>query len=161
MVLDWFRTTIHETKYRELLNSLIKGDVDTFSQIFQEFLLSSASVFDVTGEDPEKIYHAFILGMLVGLKDLYEVKSNRESGYGRYDVMLIPKNPKDLGIVFEFKKVGRFEKIDLKEAVISALKQIEDKKYAQELTSRGVNRILLIGLAFKGKEVLINHKFAN
>ncbi|MGZ3733253.1 MAG: AAA family ATPase, partial [Parachlamydiaceae bacterium] len=90
MVLNWFESTIHETKYRELLNSLIKGDVDTFSQIFQEFLLSSVSVFDVGTEEAEKIYHAFILGMLVGLKDRYEVKSNRESGYGRYDVMLIP-----------------------------------------------------------------------
>lgn len=161
MILDWFDQTIDDYNYRELLNSLTRGDVDTFSQIFQEFLISATSVFDVAAEEPEKIYHAFILGMLVGLKNRYEVKSNRESGYGRYDVMLIPKNPEDLGVILEFKKVGRFEKIDLKEAAISALKQIEDKKYAQELMDRGVSRTLSLGLAFKGKEVLIHHKFTD
>ncbi len=92
MILDWFKNSIHEHKYRLLLSSLTGGDVYTFSQLFQEFMISSVSVFDVPSEDSEKIYHAFVLGMLVGLKDQYEVKSNRESGFGRYDVMLIPKN---------------------------------------------------------------------
>jgi hypothetical protein len=155
MILDWFKTTIHETKYRLLLQSLTSGDVNTFSQIFQEFLLSSFSAFDIAADAPEKIYHAFVLGMLLGLKDRYEIKSNRESGYGRYDVMLIPKNPKDLGIVMEFKKVGPFEKTDLETAVASALKQIEDKQYSQELIDRGVTRILHLGLAFEGKRALI------
>lgn len=121
-------------------------------------MLSSVSLFDVGTEEPEKIYHAFVLGMLIGLKDKYEVKSNRESGYGRYDVMLIPKNPNDLGIIMEFKKVDRFEKITLEKAVASALKQIEEKNYAQELKDRGVNRILVLGFAFKAKKVLIRSK---
>lgn len=158
-ILDWFEKSIHEPKYRLLLSSLIKGDIDTFSLIFQEFLLSSVSVFDVTHQEPEKIYHAFILGMLLGLRDTHEVKSNRESGYGRYDVMLIPKNSKDLGIIMEFKKIGNFEKIDLEQAVDSALRQIKDKKYDQELLDRGVNRILHLGLAFEGRRVLIRAKF--
>jgi hypothetical protein len=159
MILDWFKTTIYETDYQQLLSSLITGDVDTFSQIFQEFLLTSVSVFDVTGEEPEKIYHAFVLGMLIGLKDKYEIKSNRESGYGRYDVMLIPYNPSDLGIVMEFKKIGRFEKTDLETAVASALKQIEDKHYDAELRARGVTRILHLGFAFEGKNVAIRSRF--
>jgi hypothetical protein len=121
MVLSWFEQSIHENKYRLLLSSLTTGDIDTFSQIFQEFMLSSVSVFDVPSEDSEKIYHGFILGMLIGLKDRYEVKSNRESGLGRYDFMLIPKNPSDLGVVMEFKKIGRFEKTTLEAAVESAL----------------------------------------
>lgn len=158
MILGWFERTIHLSNYHMLLNSLISGDIETFSQIFQEFLLASVSVFDLTPEEPEKIYHAFILGMLIGLKDRYEVKSNRESGYGRYDVMLIPKNPEDLGIIMEFKKVGRFEKTDIERAVVAALKQIEDKNYTQELYQRGIKRILLLGLAFEGKKVLIRHK---
>ncbi len=159
VILDWFEKSINENKYKLLLNSLIAGDIDTFSQIFREFLLSSVSVFDVPAEESEKIYHAFILGMLIGLKDRYEVKSNRESGLGRYDVMLIPKNPKDLGIIMEFKKISPFKKMDLETAVNSALKQIEDKHYAQELQDRGVHRILYIGFAFEGKNVLIRHKF--
>ena len=157
-IFNWFKKTIHLSKYYLLLNSLTSGDISTFSQIFQEFLLSSVSVFDMTPEEPEKIYHAFILGMLIGLEDRYEVKSNRESGYGRYDVMLIPRDSKELGIIMEFKKVGRFEKIDLETAVVSALQQIEDKQYDQELLNRGVKRILHLGLAFEGKKVLIRAK---
>lgn len=93
--------------------------------------------------------------MLVGLKDRYEVRSNRESGLGRYDVTLFPKDIQDLGIVMEFKKIDRLDKIDLKTAAELALKQIKQKKYATELQERGVKRILLIGLAFEGKNVLV------
>ncbi|MBA3237428.1 MAG: AAA family ATPase [Parachlamydiaceae bacterium] len=159
MISNWFEKTIHMSNYHLLLNSLINGDIATFSQIFQEFLLSSVSVFDLSFDEPEKLYHAFILGMLIGLKDRYEVQSNRESGYGRYDVMLIPKNQDDLGIIMEFKKVGRFENADLETAVLSALKQIEDKHYTQGLLNRGIKRILHLGLAFEGKKVLIRSKF--
>lgn len=155
MILEWFEKSIHQNKYKLLLNSLTKGDVETFSQIFQEFIMSSMSIFDAVSQEPEKVYHAFVLGLMIGLKDRYEVKSNRESGFGRYDVMLIPKNTQDLGIIMEFKKIGRFEKIDLDSAVQLALKQIEDKQYAQELLDRGINCILYLGLAFEGKKVLI------
>jgi hypothetical protein len=159
MILEWFNTTMRENKYRMFLQSLATGDVETFSEIFQEFMLSSASMFDVTSNDSEKIYHAVVLGMMIGLKDTHEVKSNRESGLGRYDVMLIPKNPKELGVIMEFKKVSQFKKVSLEEAVTAAMKQIEDKRYAQELQSRGIHRILSMGFAFEGKNVLIAHKF--
>jgi hypothetical protein len=159
IILDWFGKSINQNKYKLLLSSLITGDIDTFSQIFKEFLLSSVSVFDLPAEESEKIYHAFILGMLIGLKDTYEVRSNRESGLGRYDVMLIPKNVNDLGIIMEFKKISPFKKMDLETAVASALKQIEEKNYAQEFLDRGIDRILYLGLAFEGKNVLIGHKF--
>ena len=159
MILDWFKASIQEPKYRLLLNSLVTGDIDTFSRIFTEFMMSSVSVFDVPTEHSEKIYHAFILGMLIGLKDKYEVKSNRESGLGRYDVMLIPKNPTDLGLIMEFKKVDHFNQSDLEATVASALQQIEDKHYTQELLDRQINRILYMGFGFDGKKVLIRHKF--
>lgn len=158
-ILEWFKKTIHELKYRQLLNSLIEGDINTFSQIFQEFLLSVVSYFDIPAEEPEKVYHAFVLGMLLGLKGRYEVKSNRESGYGRYDVLLIPLDPKDLGIVLEFKKIGPFDTSTLEEGIESAFKQIEDKHYASELQDRNIHRILYMGLAFKGKQVLIRSKY--
>lgn len=158
-VLEWFKKTIHEPKYRQLLNSLIEGDINTFSQIFQEFLLSVVSYFDIPAEEPEKVYHAFVLGMLLGLQGRYEVKSNRESGYGRYDVLLIPLDPKELGIVLEFKKIGPFDPSTLEEGIASAFKQIEDKHYHQELQDRNIHRILYLGLAFKGKQVLIRSKY--
>jgi hypothetical protein len=159
IILDWFNTSIAEPEYHLLLNSLIQGDIDTFSKIFSKFMASSVSVFDVPAEDSEKIYHAFVLGLLIGLKGRYEVKSNRESGYGRYDVMLIPKNLKDLSIILEFKKVDLSKKSDLEETALSALKQIEEKNYTQELLDRDIKKILLLGLAFQGKKVLIRHKF--
>lgn len=159
MVLNWFEKSISEENYSLLLKSLVTGDMNTFSLLFQEFLLSAFSVFDVTQDHPERIYHAFVLGMLVGLEKRYEVRSNRESDYGRYDVILFPKDVKDLGIVLEFKKMDPSEDDDFERAAESALKQIEDKQYATELYARGVNRILLIGLAFKGKKVLIKSRF--
>lgn len=159
MILDWFEKTLSDRSYRMLLHSLLTGDIETFSQLFQEFMLSSASVFDIPAEESEKIYHAFVLGMLVGLRDQYVLKSNRESGLGRYDVTLFPKNKNDLGIILEFKKVSRFEKTTLEIAADSTLKQIEEKQYAQELLDQGIQRILYVGLAFEGKKVLIRSKF--
>jgi hypothetical protein len=160
MIFQWFDYSIQESQYRMLLNSLVTGDIETFSKIFQAFLDSSVSVFDVSSDEPERIYHAFVLGMLIGLRGRYEVKSNRESGYGRYDVMLIPQRSDELGIIMEFKKVERNEKMDLETAVVAALKQIEEKNYQQELLDRGVKRIIYMGFAFKGKQALIRSKNA-
>lgn len=159
MILDWFDKSIDEHQYHILLDSLINGDVDTFSRIFEDFMLSSVSVFDVPFEESEKIYHAFVLGILVGLKDKYDVKSNRESGLGRYDVMLFPKNAGDLGILMEFKKLDRSDKKGTEAGAKTALKQIEEKGYDKELLERGATRILYLGFAFKGKKVSISHKF--
>ena len=156
MVLDWFERSINDSQYQLLLNSLTKGDVATFSILLSEFVLSSVSVFDVPYEESEKIYHAFVLGLLVGLKDSYTIKSNREGGLGRYDVMLFPKNTQELGIVMEFKKVAPSE--DLEQAAEAALQQIEEKKYAQELIAYGVSHVLSLGLAFKGKQVLVKSR---
>jgi predicted AAA-ATPase/PD-(D/E)XK nuclease superfamily protein len=158
IILKWFKQTIREEKYKLLLQSLVIGDVATFSEIFKKFLLDAFSFFDVSADEPEKIYHSFVLGMLVGLQDRYEVKSNRESGYGRYDVMLIPKNRQELGIVIEFKKIGNADKGDLELAATAALQQIEDRQYDVELKNRGINRILHLGMAFKGKNVVIRSK---
>lgn len=159
MVLNWFKESIREPKYRLLLTSLASGDIKSFSQIFKEFVSSSFSVFDITQKEPERVYHAFVLGLLVGLKDRYQVKSNRESGLGRYDVILFPRDSQDLGIVMEFKKVEIAGEAHLEAAANSAIKQIEEKNYAQELLDEGVKRILYLGFAFNGKTVFITHKF--
>lgn len=162
MILGWFKKGINKDNYELLLKSLSTGDVGTFSQLFEEFVLSTFSMFDVTGAQPERVYHAFVLGMLVGLQDTYEIKSNRESGYGRYDVVLFPKkiceDAQSFGIIMEFKKSDPAE--NLEGACTAALKQIEDKRYAQELQSRGVRRILCLGIAFEGKKVLIRSQYS-
>jgi PD-(D/E)XK nuclease superfamily len=95
---------------------------------------------------------------LVSLSDTHEVKSNHESGYGRYDVMLIPKDIEQLGIVIEFKTV-RDEKVDLNSAAAEALEQIEHRAYATELKQRGFQHILKMGLAFRNKEVTMKTQF--
>ena len=109
---------------------------------------------------PEKFYHVFVLGLISELRDTYEIKSNRESGYGRYDVMLIPLDLKDNrlnAIVLEFKVHEADEEKTLSDTAQAALKQIEDKNYDAELTARGIGieRIKHYGFAFEGKKVLI------
>ena len=106
---------------------------------------------------PERFYHGFVLGLLVDLADRYQVMSNRESGYGRYDVMLVPKQSNDNGIILEFKIFNPQQERSLEETVQSALNQIEEKKYEQTLLARGIEKeyIRKYGFAFRGKEVLI------
>ena len=141
--------------FTAMLKSLVSGDTAGFKRIFKDFIKSSFSYFDVSGREPEKVYHAFVLGMLVSLGSEYEVKSNRESGYGRYDVMIIPKDTTKLGIVIEFKKTYSDEGETLEQAAAAALKQINDKQYVQELQTRGIKEVLKLGIAFEGKKVLV------
>ncbi len=86
------------------------------------------------------------------------MKSNRESGYGRYDVMVIPKNPKNRGIIIEFKKVDKKKGDSLKKAVEQALTQIEEKKYEAEMQARGIQNIIKLGIAFDGKKTLVKEQ---
>lgn len=106
---------------------------------------------------PERFYHGFVLGLLVELREEYLLKSNRESGYGRYDIMLIPKNQKKHPIIIEFKVIDKDEEESLKDTVQAALKQIEDKRYDVELATLGFakEQIKKYGFAFEGKKVLI------
>jgi hypothetical protein len=154
VITSWFEGIIGDD-YALMLKSLVGGDIKYFKKLFKNFAEESFSYFDVGKKKSEKFYHAFVLGMLVGLGSEYEVRSNRESGYGRYDVMVMPKDPSKLGIVFEFKTVDHDEKETLELAAQAALKQIEDKQYEQELRARGINQVLKLGIAFEGKEVLV------
>lgn len=153
MVLSWFETSIHGKRHRMMLEAMLQGDIGTFEDIFADFVWKTFSMFDTGGDEPEKVYHAFVLGLLVSLDDTYEVKSNRESGYGRYDVMLFPKETGRPGVVIEFKKAQRGE--TLEEAAASARRQIEEKRYASELELRGVRDIVNLAIAFSGKQVKV------
>ena len=107
--------------------------------------------------EPERFYHGFVLGLLVDLQGRYSVTSNRESGFGRYDVMLEPLNEKDDAILLEFKVHDSEDEQDLKETVQSALQQIDEQQYEALLLAKGIERtrIRKYGFAFRGKEVLI------
>ena len=165
-VLDFFQDTIQDyfietcsIPLPDLLRDLITGNVKAFSEKFQEMILNIFSTHDIPKGAPERVYHAFVLGLLASLpEEGYELKSNRESGLGRYDVCLFPKDPKGLGIILEFKKAEKGQK-NLKELATLAITQIQSLQYVTELKSRGVQRILALGMAFQGKLVSIQDKF--
>ena len=142
-------------KLSMLVTALEKGDSETLTQVLDDYILSNFSSFDVPESEPEKSYHLFMLGLLVVLHGTYEVKSNKESGYGRYDIMLIPCDLKKPGIIIEFKKVSRTLKETLQGAAQKALKQIHEKRYELELKVRNVRSVVAYGIAFEGKQLLV------
>ncbi len=160
MVLDWFCEDA--PNYNGFVHSLLQGDLKAMNAYMNRMSKSMFSSFDggnkPSGEtNPERFYHGFVLGLLVDLAGRYAVASNRESGFGRYDVLLEPLKKEDDGIILEFKVHDPDDEGDLKETVGQALKQIEDKQYEQVLLDHGVSkdRIRKYGFAFEGKKVLI------
>ncbi|MCK4257978.1 MAG: AAA family ATPase [Halanaerobiales bacterium] len=157
IIINWFKENLCSDELDIMWKSLISGEIAVFEEIFQKFVLNSVSFFDLANKEPEVVYHAFVLGMLVYLQKDYDIKSNRESGYGRYDVMLIPRTKK-LGIIMEFKKVNLNRGETLVSTVEAALQQIEDRQYRQELLNRGVDNIIELGIAFEGKRIKVKEK---
>ena len=159
MFKSWFATA--SANYNEFIKAMLGGNVKAMNLYMNDIALATFSSFDVgkhfsQRSQPERFYHGFVLGLLVEVRDLYEIRSNRESGYGRYDVMLIPKTKENDGIILEFK-VKESEEKTLEETVQTALAQIEAKKYDAELLELGVSKehIRHYGFAFEGKKVLI------
>ena len=111
------------------------------------------SFMDVGENTAENFYHAFVLGMLVGLKDTYYVNSNRESGLGRYDIMLEPKDKNQNSFIMEFKVHKPEKENSIEETIANAKKQIEEKKYEHSLRERGFSNITKMVFAFRGKDV--------
>ena len=162
MFKGWFDDS--DSNYNAFVEALLKGSLKEMNVYMNDVALATFSNFDTGNHpsertQPERFFHGFVLGLLVELRDIYEVKSNRESGYGRYDVMLIPKNndKKYNAIILEFKVFDSYDESTLEETVQSALKQIEEKNYDAELLARGIEkeRIRHYGFAFEGKQVLI------
>lgn len=155
MIRSWFSESLKKKAYNDVLESLISGNLTKFKRVFESFALTSLSYFDTGGDEPERFYHAFVLGLLVDLIQEYEIKSNRESGTGRYDVMIIPHDKNKLGIILEFKKVDIDSNETLEIASEKALTQIQEKHYVHDMQARGVAHIVSIGIAFYGKQVLV------
>ena len=164
MILRWFSPAKHETN--EFIRALISGDIESMNEYMNDVALNTFSSFDSGKHNserkaPENFFHGFVLGLIVDQTENYIITSNRESGYGRYDIMLEPidkTNEKLPGIVIEFKVINPRKENSLEETVAAALKQIEEKNYNAELVKRGVKEenIHHYGFAFRGKEVLID-----
>ena len=164
MILRWFSPAKHETN--EFIRALISSDIESMNEYMNDVAFNTFSSFDSGKHNserkaPENFFHGFVLGLMVDQTENYIITSNRESGYGRYDIMLEPidkTNEKYPGIIIEFKVINPRKESSLEETVAVALKQIEEKNYDAELIKRGVKEenIHHYGFAFKGKEVLID-----
>lgn len=151
-ILSWFTS---KNQYESMLQSLVDGNKEDFQELFSDFVMQTLSVFDVTGRNPERFYHGLVLGMLASLRGTHEIISNRESGLGRYDVSIFPKDLTKPGIIIEFKTTSKMKKESLEAAVQAALKQIDDRQYEAAMRARGITNIIKIGIAFQGKENLV------
>ena len=160
MFRGWFKNK--DANYNDFVKALLKGSLKEMNIYMNDVALATFSSFD-TGKkpseksQPERFYHGFVLGLLVELRDRYQIRSNRESGYGRYDVMLTPVTEVDDAIVIEFKVHEPDEEKSLQDTVRTALDQIKEKNYDAELLLQGIpaDRIRHYGFAFEGKKVLI------
>lgn len=155
IVRDWFRDKVIGNDLNTILKDLISLNLKEFEKKFEILVKQMFSYMDVGENTAENFYHAFVLGMLVGLKDSYYVNSNRESGFGRYDIMLEPKDKNANSFIMEFKVLENKEEKVIEETIENAKKQIEERKYEENLKERGFTNITKMVFAFKGKEVKI------
>ena len=160
MVRGWFRNA--KGDYNDFVQALLVGDIKAMNVYMNRVALGTFSYFDTgkrpSGAEPERFYHGFALGLLVDLQDRYVITSNRESGFGRYDVIIEPREPeKHDAYILEFKVFNSKRESSLEDTVAAALRQIEEKQYAAELMERGIAKehIHSYGFAFEGKQVLI------
>ena len=152
IVRSWFKDKVVGNDLRSILKDLVELKLDEFEKKFRVLVREMFSYMDVGENTAENFYHAFVLGMLVGLRDSYYVNSNRESGFGRYDIMLEPQDKKGNSFIMEFKVADSFEDESIEEVIASAKKQIEEKGYESNLRERGFTNITKMVFAFKGKE---------
>ena len=160
MILDWFGVV--ESDYNDFVKALLSGDIKAMNEYMNRVSSEVFSYFD-TGRrksgkaEPERFYHGFVLGLLVELRGRYRLTSNKESGFGRYDVMLEPLNKDGNAIILEFKVRDADDEQTLADTVNEALKQIDERQYSQTLIDNGISmgKIKKYGFAFEGKKVLI------
>jgi len=159
IVREWFEEAGED--YNDFIKGLLLGDLSAMNHYMNYVAQSMFSYFDTgrrpSGNEPERFYHGFVLGLMVELEDKYRITSNRESGFGRYDIMLEPMDENNPAIIIEFKVWDSKKEKSLEDTAQRALEQIAEEKYEMEFLARGIEkeRIRNYGFAFDGKEVLI------
>ena len=153
IIESWFKDKVIGNDLESILKDLVTLNFKEYEKKFEILVREMFSYMDVGENTAENFYHAFVLGMLVGLKDSYYVNSNRESGLGRYDIMLEPKDKDKNSFIMEFKVLESKEEKNIEETIENAKRQIEEKGYEQNLKERGFKNITKMVYAFKGKEV--------
>jgi hypothetical protein len=155
MVRRWFQS--NKVIYNDFIKALLNHDEKNMNKFLNKVMKETFSSFDTSQDSryPEKFYHGFTLGLLLDLRKQNYISSNKESGYGRYDIMIEPLDNNKPGYILEFKVVDKDDNETMEEVCDNALKQIEEKKYETELKAKGIKTIYKYALAFEGKRVLI------
>lgn len=159
LIAEWLSGVNNATVFNTFLNNLLSGNMENIEDHLQRMMLQTFSVHDIKGKNPEKFYHGFMLGLIASInQEQYKIDSNKESGLGRYDIMLIPNDKNKLGVIFEIKSIDDNSIKDLIEAANEAIKQIDEKQYHAMLLQHHIKRHLKIGIAFKGKALAMRYK---
>lgn len=155
IIREWFSNKVIGNDLNSIMKDLVTLNLEEFEEKFKILVMQMFSFMDEGKDTAENFYHAFVLGMLVSLKDTYVVNSNRELGMGRYDIMLEPKDKNANSFIMEFKVFKQDKEKDIEETIANAKKQIEEKQYETSLRERGFTNITKMVFAFDGNDVKI------
>jgi hypothetical protein len=156
LISGWLEESFGNAKLTAMLRALVNGNIDQFQRLLNEFVLTTLSFFDTKGKNPEAVYQAFVLGMLLNLGQEYEISSNRELGYGRYDILAVHKTDRGRpAILMEMKSITGFYEEEPDKAIKEAMEQIGRRAYAKELDARGFTDVLKIVVVSDGKKVWV------
>jgi hypothetical protein len=156
MAQSWLEArTGGSDELKNLLEALLRGDAPVVERHLGHVVKVNASFFDTAAPEPERFYHGLVVGLLAGLAPRFEVRSNRESGFGRCDVMVLPKSAGQPGVVLELKQVDAETGETREKAFAAGFRQIRERDYAAELRERGATPIHRMVAVFEGKRVFV------
>lgn len=159
LIGEWLSGVNDASLFNNFIVELLQGNMNNFEENLQRIMMQTLSVHDIKGKDPEKFFHGFLLGLVACIdSQQYLIQSNKESGFGRFDIAIIPKDTSKLGIIFEVKNTNHAGSETLTQLATEALLQIEKLSYIAIFTQHNIHKVLKIGLAFSGKKLVVKYK---